>query len=201
MKRILLAGLVILLPVLAHADLVPPATGGISNTSTLQTNTTFYVSSGTAVSFNSSTATITHILGTTTNDNATLGSYGEYISSAAPNVASFPTSGNYGDCVSAALTAGDWDISVVVYVAAAGATVTQWSMGVGTVAGNDGTGLVAGDTLVNTLGPTVTVDQSLSLPNIRKSISGTTTYYLKVTASYSIATPTYKCRMSSRRIR
>lgn len=138
-------------------------------------------SSGTVKSF--------MVLGTSTNDDAPTGRLGQEISSTVGTV-SFATSGQYTDLSSIVLTAGDWDISFLCRVAKNGATVTEWLIGIGTVSGNSGTGLAAGNYWDQQASVTIgnTVDTAV-LASWRVSISGTTTYYWKMFSTYTVATP------------
>lgn len=140
------------------------------------------------------------IRGTTTNDSATAAFVGEYVSSVA-GYTNFPTTDQYGDLTSISLTAGDWDVSVAFETVYGTATVTQVITGISTTTGNSGTGLVDGDSSVRCVGPTATADASLSIPCLRASLSGTTTYYLKYRSQYTVATPQAKGRISARRVR
>lgn len=177
------------------------ATTAIVITSSLQSGATFFVSSGTAVNFYASSATITNLSGTTTNDSACPTCVGAYLSSATvPSVAS-TGSNQYFTIVSMPLTAGDWDISGVIQCTAAGATVTVELGGIGTAAGNSSTGFVLGDTAIGTYPPTAVTDTGLSIPNVRASLSGTTTYYLKAFMTFTVATPGCLGRLSARRVR
>lgn len=141
------------------------------------------------------------IIGTTTNDNAGTGVVGEYFS-ATTGAGAFPANNVYSDAASLSLTAGDWDVNSIVEFDTNGATVTLWTTGVSTTAGNSSTGLTAGDTVVSS-GITVGVaDVTLSLPGVRMSLSATTTVYQKYRATYSAGTPALRgYRMSARRIR
>lgn len=182
------------------------AATAIIRTSTLQSGATFFVSSGTAVSFNSSSATITHILGTTTNDNATVGSYGEYISSSVAAQA-VGTTAQYSDVCSISLTAGDWDVTGMVDVERNGGTFSAVTLfaGISTTSGNSGTGLVTGNTLSGIgLGAANLTFSGITqtIPAVRMSLSATTTVYLKgYVDAYSAGTPQHYGRISARRVR
>lgn len=141
------------------------------------------------------------IVGTTTNNNANAGSVGESIVSAVAGV-SFPASGTYGDGASIVLTAGDWDIDLVGWITANGATVVSWNLGISTTTGNSATGLTNGDNLLSTLIPPVaTANASATISAWRLSIAAGITVFIKLQASFSIATPTFSGRISARRRR
>lgn len=141
------------------------------------------------------------IVGTPTNNNATAGNIGEYVPSAISTATNFPTSSQYGDLTSISLTAGDWDVTAVLSATTNGATVTQIFLGISSTSGNNSTGLTEGDTLVPGPPPTAGYNSSLEVPNVRFSLAGTTTIYLKYQAQYTIATPQARGRISARRVR
>lgn len=142
------------------------------------------------------------IVGTTTNDNATVGNVG-YSPGAFQSITNCPASGAFGNNISISLTAGDWDISIVVDFFANGGTVTRNLAFIGTVSGNDNTGIVFGDNLVEPgLPPSSNAyRQSGSVASWRASITSTTIYYLKVFCTYTVATEQYDGRISARRVR
>lgn len=139
--------------------------------------------------------------GTTAADSAATGYIGEYVEAVQLTETNFAATDTYGDLTSISLTAGDWGISLTAYAAANGATVTGMTFAIGTASGNSGTGVVIGRNAYRGVGPNSLTDQTGCVPNFRVSISGTTTYYLKYLASYSVATPKAAGRISARRIR
>jgi hypothetical protein len=144
------------------------------------------------------------LLGTNTNDSALSGYYGEYISSATLLDTKFSGTGQYANNCSIILTAGDWDISLIVDVESQGATWSEFEAGIGTVAGNDSTGLSKGDTLgINQFSSSATtpLQATIVIPQKRVSIASTTSYYLKVESTYTVGQPTYRGRISARRMR
>lgn len=138
--------------------------------------------------------------GTNTNDSASAGYIGEYISSY-QSITNFPTTGQYGDLTNISLTAGDWDVTVVAQAIANGATVTAMKVGASVSSGNDSTGLVDGDNLATLVNPTTATDTGGAVPAIRFSLSTTTTVYYKFFSAYSVATPRCRGRISARRVR
>lgn len=158
-------------------------------------------SSMTGTHFTASTATITNLRGTVTNDNATTGSVGEYLSAAVTTNTSFPTSNQFGDAASIAITAGDWDIDASIMSTANGATVTGWDVGLSTTSGNTSANLIYGSNVLQQVVPNATYNTAMSLPAVRMSWNESKTIYLKVRAVYSAATPQYVCRISARRRR
>lgn len=154
---------------------------------------------------NSTSANITvpaYIKGTTTNDSAATGQYGEYASSATATFTNFPATNNYGSLARVVLTAGDWDVYATVYALANGATVpNSVYICIGTVDGDDSTGCVDGQTRLLFAPPSVTADAGYTIPPYRFSISGTTTYYLKYRTAYTVATPKASGIIQARRAR
>lgn len=177
------------------------ASGNISAcTSTSMTMITpvLGAASATSLSFSSTSG----IIGTTTNNNAAAGSVGEYIESVISTPTNFGTSGQYFDTTSISPTAGDWDICYLINVTANGSTMTTgFRGGVWQSTGNNTTGLVIGSNALDQGNATSLLDQSIAIPCFRVSLSGTTTYYGKAVASYSVATPQFTCRLSARRVR
>lgn len=142
-----------------------------------------------------------NVVGSTAGDSAPAGKIGEYIEALASAV-SFPTSTQYGDAASIVLTPGDWDISIVGYAVANGATMVSFGVGISATSGNFSTGLVNGNNALSLLTPSTTGGNTpFAIPNFRVSISAGATYYLKMVSSYSIATPTLNGRISARRAR
>lgn len=143
------------------------------------------------------------IIGTNTNNSAAAGWVGEYLESLQSAFTAWPAStGQYGDGVSLALTAGDWDVTAVAEFRDNGATIAGISeMGIGTASGNSGTGLVGGSNAVGIAYFGATTWWGAAVPSFRVSISATTTYYLKLFLTYSAGTPQYRCRLSARRVR
>ncbi len=141
------------------------------------------------------------IKGTTTNDSAASGFVGEVVTSSA-SFTNFPTSGQYGDLASISLTAGDWLVSVQISQIQNGATVSTVTAGVSSTSGNSGSGLTDGDTQ-NSCVPQNAASGAAFVGVMSKHVqlSGTTTYYLKYTSSYTIATPQAAGRITAVRIR
>jgi hypothetical protein len=131
--------------------------------------------------------------GTGTNDNAAAGYIGESMESVvtfASRVSSTGT-GQQVDMTSLALTAGDWDVEVLVALTANSATVIVAQVGLSTNSGDNGAGLSFGDNaFVSTLpsGAAGTNDATTSFKK-RISLASTTTHYAKFFMTYSAATP------------
>ena len=171
----------------------------ITHTSSVTINSNFGVTGAITVAGTLAFTGTNGIIGTTTNNNATAGEVGEYVSSSAVAV-SFPATGAYGDVCSIALSAGDWDVTGVAVFHLNGATMTGIGMGISVNAGNSGSGLNEGDTSLN-LPPAPTSDESGTLPAVRISLASPGNAYLKFIGAYSSGTPQAWGRISARRVR
>lgn len=142
-----------------------------------------------------------NVVGTGAADSAPAGRIGEYVEALASAV-SFPATTQYGDAASISLTPGDWDVDIVGYAVANGATMVSFGVGISTTSGNSSTGLVAGNNSLALLTPsTAGGNTPFAIPRYRISLSATTTIYFKYVSSYSVATPTLNGRISARRAR
>lgn len=143
------------------------------------------------------------IIGTTTNDAAAAGYVGEYIESV-QTATSVPTSTQYGDLTSITLSAGDWDVSAASYFDRNGATWQLVTIGISITSGNSTTGLVFGSSQIEeswASTSTAVLEKGLVIPSYRMSVNGSTTVYFKMMATYSVATPQLRGRISARRVR
>lgn len=146
-----------------------------------------------------------YIMGTTTNDNALTGYYGESFSSTTAVEVSL-SSNVYNAVVSVTLTAGDWDVSASGYWNTTGVTVnpTNFEWAISTSNGNNITGAIIGESyfLDRINGATANLQyRSFGIPPVRRSIGATTTYYLKMYYAGSPTLPTLAGRISARRVR
>lgn len=141
------------------------------------------------------------VVGTATNDDAATGNIGQWVNSSQGTATNFPTSTQWGDLVNISLTAGDWDVSMVLDGINNGSTQTVFQGGISTTSGNSATGLTFGDNAAGALVPTAVTDSSISISNYRMKLTGTTTVYLKYFATYAVGTPQAKGRISARRVR
>lgn len=149
------------------------------------------------------------IHGQTAGSNASAGNIGEYVEKLQTSATDFPgLTTQWGDATfdgggNFSLTAGDWDISVVFSFFKNGAVLAANNeICIGTVSGNDSTGKSTGvnhSYLTPPDGSTASATTS-NIPSYRVNISGTTTYYLKIFGTYTVATPQYRCRISARRV-
>jgi hypothetical protein len=156
----------------------------------------------TQINAKQATLTAGQLPGTATNNDATAGNVGEYVTSAI-SVTNYPTSGQWGDLTSISLTAGDWDVRVSGEFENATAVTSYADLGLSITSGNSSTGLSLGDTYLE-LGtgvPTGSNVQFFPGPTVRFSLAGTTTVYMKARSGYSGGPPTLAARMAARRMR
>jgi hypothetical protein len=146
---------------------------------------------------------VSAIAGVTTNSNATAGDVGEYVESKSPTFTNFPASTTLGDAGSISLTAGDWEVNLLVVGNANSSTNVFFNIGISQTSGNSSTGLLSGDNLASCNFNNATNSASIgaSIPGYRVSLASTTTIYAKVSASYSVGTPQYAYKLSARRVR
>ncbi len=146
-----------------------------------------------SVTFNSTSG----IIGTTTNNNAAAGSVGEYVESVVSAV-SAASSTTFGDVTSISLTAGDWDVTLLINGNPA-ATWTSFQYGISQTTGNSSTGLVTGSNR-GIDSASLTGNTTRVIPSYRQSLAGTTTIYAKANSTFT-STLTYDARLSARRLR
>lgn len=143
----------------------------------------------------------TEVHGTNTNNNATAGYVGEYLSSSVVSGSAVTlTTATPLTVTSMSVPAGDWDISGVVCINGT-ITGTQFIAAIGQTT-NSLTGTVAGDTQVSTpFMATAASDNCLIIPAVRKSLASTTTIYLLAQDTFTIGTAKAYGRISARRVR
>lgn len=144
-----------------------------------------------------------NIVGTTTNNNAAAGSVGEYISSTVVSGSAVAlTTAMTANVTSISLTAGDWDVSGNVVIAAAATTVAT----VGQAAISSSTGALPtlpGAGAFNIWQGSFTGAASLALPTgrTRISLAITTTIYLVAQATFATSTAGAYGFIGARRVR
>ena len=144
------------------------------------------------------------IQGTTTNNSASAGVVGEYVSSTVGSGSSVAlTSPTAADVTSISLTAGDWDVAGIVgFGGKSGTSVVEF---VGANAGTTSGGISAAlgiQVLMNGSTQLSTVaDMTAALPVYRYSLASTTTVYLVARASYTTGSIGAFGTISARRIR
>lgn len=140
------------------------------------------------------------IPGTATNDSASAGNIGEYISSTIATANKIAlTTATTANITNISLTAGDWDVTGQVDYVTGGATViATMQQGASTTSATLG----AQDTYstVN-LGATITSDPGNPTPITRFSLSATTTVYLVANSQFSVSTLSAYGTIRARRVR
>lgn len=138
------------------------------------------------------------IVGTTTNDDASAGYVGEYITSNA--VISSLTSGVYTNFTSIVLTPGDWDVSGNMLFATSANVGTQFAGWISSTSASFPGNLYASDISLTSGSPT-TAGIGFTVPTRRYSISSGGTVYLEGVAVFSSGTCGVNAFMFARRIR
>jgi hypothetical protein len=140
------------------------------------------------------------IAGTATNDSASAGVVGEYVSSLiAVGSAVSLTTATAANVTSISLTAGDWDVAGVVNFSETTATVSARTAGISTTSATLPTDGSEGYCGVQS---TVTSEtNSIALTRKRITISGTTTVYLVGQATFSAGTAAGFGTINARRVR
>lgn len=148
------------------------------------------------------------VLGTTSNDSATVGQVGEIITSTVASGAAVAlTTATPANVTSISLTAGDWDVAGLIDFLPAGTTsITQLNASVslttatlGTQPGGSGLGP----------DPTATVNQAANVPAglvaldigpVRVSIAATTTVFLVAQGTFTVSTMSAYGTIRARRV-
>lgn len=154
------------------------------------------------VAFNAS-STITPsqtagIVGTTTNNNANAGSFGEYLTGTTSGTS--VTTGTQFNATSVSLTAGDWDVTGTIgYLNAAGAIQNAGNASISTTSATQNTAI--GNMTTSSATQNTANNQRLSTPVVRLSLSATTTVYLVGSSTFSGGTETADGFIRARRVR
>lgn len=150
----------------------------------------------------SGTSTGAQVLGTTLANNATTGNYGEFSATTTIVFANIASTGQFGNVVSFSLTAGDWDLSANVTLKLNGAVITDYEVAVSSFSANTTTDHVEGYNWTESAGfPIATANSTLSVPQYRVTLAGTTTMFLKCKGAFSVATPQALGTLIARRAR
>jgi len=182
-----------------HISAVNPAATGICN----QGNITYSTVSHLFYVCTDGTHQVPSNVGTTTNDDATAGSIGEFVTATVATGSSVSlTTATPANVISISLTAGDWDVrGVVDYTAAATTSITNQRQGVSTTSATLG----AQDTFTSlslaAQVPTAAIDSAFATPVVRLSLAATTTVYLVTNATFTVSTLKAYGTISARRVR
>lgn len=171
------------------------------NGTTISANT----GTGSNVLATSPTITTPNIVGSATNDAAAAGSVGESIASTLASGSAISLTNNIGaNVTSVSLTAGDWEVSGIVYYAPAATTnVTLTNSSTSTTSATNS--VTAGQFTVIPFGSSgiVTTGANITgvMPPFRISLSSTTTVYLVAFAGFTVSTLTAYGHIHARRMR
>jgi hypothetical protein len=141
------------------------------------------------------------VLGSTSGVAPAAGVIGEQIVSSV-SLSNFAATTVWGDYASISLTAGVWDIVAVVQGNKNGAqaTISEWKFGIGTASGNSFSDFSLCDNGLNLAVSADTYDSTGTTPPVRKTLSSTTTIYLKAQATYSSGQPRLRGKLVATRI-
>lgn len=145
----------------------------------------------------------TAIGGTATNNNAAVGFVGEYVESVISSTTSVPgATAVWANLTSISLSAGDWDVDGIMSLDNANsAAITQYAGAISINSGTTTTDQIDGSNQGDSATPGAAAIRTITIPSYRLSLSTTTTVYLKMNVTYTVATPQYRCRISARRAR
>lgn len=133
------------------------------------------------------------------------GEIGEYVTVDSAGAVSL-TTGQFSDggCAGYTPAAGVWEVQVHSYTSLSATTVLQAHLvGLGTAAGNSGTGVNSNrgvTKILNPAGGTMTEWFNVSSPVIRITSNGSTTYYAKNITYFTTSTATAANYMTWRRV-
>lgn len=137
------------------------------------------------------------IVGTTTNNNANAGSFGEYVTNTTSGTSL--TSGVYANATSTSLAAGDWDVECSgSFTAAGGAAPTLLVISVSSTSAAAGN---FGEYAIQSINFNANSSQTFGTPSSRKSLASTTTVYCTAQAGFAGGTVTVNGLIRARRIR
>jgi hypothetical protein len=142
------------------------------------------------------------IVGTTTNNSASTGSVGEYLTASAAASTVSLTTGTGANATSISLTAGDWDVTGVLALNPnTGTTTTELIFGIVTtsaspLSGGQGTYIQMAGNYVQT-----GRDAQYQAATVRMLLSATTTVYLAVQVNFSVSTLNCGGFIRARRVR
>lgn len=141
------------------------------------------------------------LLGTATNDNASSGNVGEYISSFVAGNSVSLTSGTPVNITSISLTAGDWDIWVTpIFTPANTTTWTSWAASASTTSSSFSGSIQFNNNIFASVTPGANAVQPVCSVN-RLSLTSTTTIFMVVQAAFGTSTMTAGGSINARRRR
>ncbi len=145
------------------------------------------------------------IVGVTDASSATTGIVGEEIISTVSTYTNYTTTVTYQNITSITLTAGDWDIDAFATFSSNASTITAGGNAIFAIATTtaSATGAVEGKSIAYVPQAALlgTSFESISIPGVKVSISGSTTYYFTTQAAFTIGNPQYTGTIRARRLR
>lgn len=175
---------------------------GKATTDTLTNKTFDSAGSGNSLSVSSVVVSRGQFPGTATNDNATAGNVGEYVSSVVASPGVSLTTNVVTNLTSISLTAGDWDVSCNPKFLVGATTVVVFNrVSIGTTSAALSGDYVSQDYGTAGQANSAIADRGLSLGSVRMSLSGTTTVYCAAQSSFTTSTNSVYGILSARRVR
>lgn len=149
------------------------------------------------------TSTGADIRGTNGSASANTGYKGEYVEQVIPTTVNYPAATNvWTQASTITLTAGDWDVTFQLINSEAGGSLTsQFQIAITSVTGNNTTNMIFGSNALRSPSATSNDGSSVAIANYRVLIDSTINFYGKLLGTYTVATPTYRSRLSARRVR
>lgn len=146
--------------------------------------------------------TTTIIQGSTTNDSASAGILGEYLTAAAASTTVSLTTATPANAITLSLTAGDWDVQGIgVFQTALTTSVTATQVGLSTTTATFGAdGSYTRDNFAAVV-PGAIEWRDSPTPVLRISLAATTTVYLVVQSAFTVSTQTAGGVIRARRVR
>lgn len=169
---------------------------GLTITSPTLVTPTLGAASATSINFTSTSG----IIGATTNNNAAAGSVGEYVNSIISEAFAINITTNTAtDITSISLTAGDWDVWGNTFIIAASGTVPASYL---SWCSQTSASIPDASLLTSLILPfTASQTQAVPIPQLRMSLSATTTIYLSIYVGFSVSTLTAGGAIYARRRR
>lgn len=199
------------------SEIIPPGGGGGGIASINGDTTSAQIitgSSGVSCSTTSGTTTCSLgsvptsvVTGTTTNDNATAGNIGEYMSSVVQYASAITINNNaQSNIASIILTAGDWDVTAIACVqntgSATSTSVVEACVSTSSTTCSGGSAGFGNNWILSNPGVSlVNADWCLDIPALRESLASSTTLYMNIPINgLSGGTAGYG-RLTARRVR
>ncbi len=128
------------------------------------------------------------------------GYVGEEMVSSIVSPVNVTSNNTFQDITTLTLPSGNWDMSLFTSYILNGATCTAVGSGIGTVSGNNNTGMNTGINYSTAVPPTVNFNSAITILPTRVSITTSTTYYAKAYSLFSAGNPQFQSKFRAIRI-